>query len=309
MAAGLGLMRLQSRRDATAAPPAPDFRHPATYEVSLLQFDIAGFTAMSADVGPRVVLELLDRLYASFDRIVAKRGGLKVAIIGDAILVAAGVPDRLPLHVSARAIAKMAIDMMRTVETFTVAVGSKLKGHRLNARIGIHCGEVLAGIIGDRMPQFQVFGRAVDECQLMESSGELGHVHASADILRQLELVLAPVVPAGTPRRGRTTATLLSRLSPSVGALALEGGAGSKHPPTPTGSKVAPAPSSTPAAVPGAVGSGSSVCAASESAATAHQLPDASRSAAPDIRVVRRLPDGTGFVARDRSAALNGIAW
>lgn len=101
---------------------------------------------MSKDLGPQSVLELLDSMYTSFDRILRRRGALKIETIGDAIFVACGVPQALPLHKSARIIAKVALDMVASVKTFDHAWRAKLKSHRLAARIGIHCGEVLAGV-------------------------------------------------------------------------------------------------------------------------------------------------------------------
>ncbi len=112
-----------------------------------------------------------------------RRGVLKIETIGDAVIIASGVPDDVPLAKSARLIAKVALDMMAAVSTFDKALGDKLKGHKLAARIGIHCGSVLAGVVGDDMPRYQLCGKTMDEVQALESSSEPGRVHASAEIL------------------------------------------------------------------------------------------------------------------------------
>jgi class 3 adenylate cyclase len=213
----------------SAEPPASlDYRKPAKFDAALLQLDLVGFTAMSASVGPRQMLEILDRLFASFDKIIQKRGALKVALVGDAVIVASGLPTRLPLSVSCRVVAKIGLDMLRTLDAFQNVMGAaKLKNHKLRARIGIHCGPVLAGVLGDRCPSYQVFGETLDICQSLESGGEPGAVHASAEVLRHLEAIL----PDGT-------------------------------------------------------------------------------KAAPDIKVIKRMEDGTGFIGRDRAAAAElGIPW
>jgi hypothetical protein len=85
-------------------PIAPASRA-STYEVSLLLFDLVGFTSLSADVGPSRIVELLDDMYASFDRIVAHRGVRKIETIGDAFLVACGAPEPVDLVVSSATIA------------------------------------------------------------------------------------------------------------------------------------------------------------------------------------------------------------
>jgi class 3 adenylate cyclase len=95
-----------------------------------------------------------------------RRGALKIETIGDAILVASGVPESVPLKQSARTIAKVAIDMLAAVRTFDVALKNKLKGHKLIARVGIHCGTALAGVVGEDMPRYQLFGPVVDEVQV-----------------------------------------------------------------------------------------------------------------------------------------------
>lgn len=166
------------------------YRRAQTYEVSLLLFDLVGFTSLSADVGPRAVVELLDRMYASFDRIVSRRGARKIETIGDAFLVACGVPEPVDMITSASIVAKCALDMLRAVESFSTAWAGQLKGHKLQARIGIHCGRVLAGVIGDQMPRYQLFGTAVDECQALESSSEPGQVHASPELLNYLTMMV-----------------------------------------------------------------------------------------------------------------------
>lgn len=124
-----------------------EYRRANTYSAALLMFDLVSFTVMSQDLGPQAVLDLLERLYASFDRILQRRGALKIETIGDAMFVACGVPDALPLQKSVRTIAKVALDMVAVVNTLDTALSGKLKGHKLYARIGIHCGEVLAGLL------------------------------------------------------------------------------------------------------------------------------------------------------------------
>jgi hypothetical protein len=118
------------------------------------------------------------------------------------MLVAAGVPEAMDLRESAVIIARCAVAMQNKMRQFAHKIGpSKLKRNKLQSRIGIHCGKVLAGVIGDHMPRYQLFGLAVDEVQALESSAEPGTVHASAEILRQLQLppLTKPVAPRPQP--------------------------------------------------------------------------------------------------------------
>ena len=117
---------------------------------------------------------MLDGLYMEFDQIVARRKAYKVETIGDAFLVCCGAPvAKHPQH-SSVVIAKCALDMLEVVRGFQAPGGM-----RLRARIGVHCGPVMAGVIGTQMPRYQLFGRCVDRAGDMESGGIAGKVKAS----------------------------------------------------------------------------------------------------------------------------------
>ncbi len=180
-----------------AAEAHSSLYEPSTQLVSLLMFDLVGFTKLSAAIGPHKLVTMLDRLYASFDRIVRRRQAYKVETIGDAFLVSCGAPEVMPPEESAVIVAKCAIEMLRRVRSFT-APG----GHILQARIGIHLGRVMAGVISSHMPRYQVFGTEVDRVMLMESSGQPGRVHASDSILAHIasapDLQVVETLPDGT---------------------------------------------------------------------------------------------------------------
>ena len=121
---------------------------------------------------------MLDGLYLEFDQIVAQRGAYKVETIGDAFLVCCGAPTPRSPRESSVVIAKCALDMLEVVRGFRAPGGLKLQ-----ARIGVHCGAVMAGVIGTEMPRYQLFGRSVDKAGDMESGGEPGRVKASAELI------------------------------------------------------------------------------------------------------------------------------
>lgn len=149
-----------------------------TQPVALLMFDLVGFTALSAAIGPHSIVSLLDSLYAAFDKLVIARSAYKVETIGDAFLVCAGAPVPCPPSQAALAVVKLGIDMLALLRKFPAPDGWKLQ-----ARIGVHIGRVLAGVIGTRLPRYQLFGSEVDYASEMESSGEPGRLHASAAVV------------------------------------------------------------------------------------------------------------------------------
>jgi class 3 adenylate cyclase len=296
------------------------YRRPRTFVVSLLYFDLVGFTAMSQDLGPKFVVELLDRLYASFDRIVSRRGAAKVETIGDAFICSAGCPRRIPAEESVRIISKCAIDMIRVVDAFSSALGSKLRGYKLSARIGLHHGHVLAGVIGESLPRFQLFGPAVDICQEMEASSEPGRVHASKQFIGMLDQRISDQWRGGLLKPDRGSRLRSPLLAPRQALDSLFGSPRHKDGEMVTSLNHVEANrlSTDPLdevsweniKLRGGDESGTSDLRHSLVALSRHMpLLKSGARAIPDIKVVQLLPDGSGFIQRDRAALALGIPW
>src|SRR6476619_3246113 len=110
------------------------------------------------------VVRLLGEIYSGFDTVVEKLGLEKIKTIGDAYMVAAGVPLPRPDH--ARAVVLMALDMVEAMRS------SDDVGHLgLDLRIGINSGPVVAGVIGRKRFLYDLWGDAVNTASRMESQG------------------------------------------------------------------------------------------------------------------------------------------
>jgi hypothetical protein len=110
-------------------------------EVTVLFADIVGFTPLSERMAAEQLVALLDRVFARWDALAAEHGVEKIKTIGDAYMVAGGIP--IPRRDHAEAIADMALGMgaeLTQVEAET--------GLTLQLRIGIDSGPVVAGVIG-----------------------------------------------------------------------------------------------------------------------------------------------------------------
>jgi adenylate cyclase len=133
---------------------------------SILFADVAGFTPMSAQLEPEEVINLLNEIFTSFDSLVVERGLEKIKTIGDAYMVAAGVPVAREDH--ADAICDLALAMRDHLESHTFA------GRHLQMRIGVASGPVMAGIIGRRKFSYDLWGDTVNMASRMESTGTPG---------------------------------------------------------------------------------------------------------------------------------------
>jgi len=141
--------------------------------VTILFADIVGFTALSERISPDQLVNLLNLLFSEFDRLSDRYGLEKIKTIGDAYMVAGGLPDPNEYH--AMAIADMALDMMQVVRDF-----SRQHQTDLNLRIGINSGPVTAGVIGQKKFIYDLWGDAVNTASRMESQGIPGQIQVTA---------------------------------------------------------------------------------------------------------------------------------
>uniref|UniRef100_A0A8D2ZJT1 Guanylate cyclase n=1 Tax=Scophthalmus maximus TaxID=52904 RepID=A0A8D2ZJT1_SCOMX len=155
--------------------------------VTLYFSDIVGFTTISANSEPIDVVNLLNDLYTIFDAIIGNHDVYKVETIGDAYMVASGVPVPNGNRHAAET-ANMALDILSAVGTFKMR---HMPDVPVRIRIGLHTGPCVAGVVGLTMPRYCLFGDTVTTASRMESSGmpHRIHVHQSTvKILRDLHL-------------------------------------------------------------------------------------------------------------------------
>ncbi len=134
--------------------------------VSVLFADIVGFTPLAASMEPEDMVSQLNDVFTYFDGLAEKHGVEKMRTIGDAYMVAAGVP--IPSEDHARALAAMSLEML-----------AYPKPSALSFRIGINSGPVIAGVIGTRKFQYDIWGDTVNIASRMESHGEPGRIQIS----------------------------------------------------------------------------------------------------------------------------------
>ncbi len=145
-------------------------------QVTVLFTDFKGFTALSERLPPEELVAMINECFSAFDRITEKYGIEKIKTIGDAYMAAGGLPT--PNQTHATDVVRAALDIQRFMTDF--------KSHRqaenlpaFEIRIGIHTGPVVAGIVGIKKFQYDIWGDTVNTAARMESSGEVGQVNIS----------------------------------------------------------------------------------------------------------------------------------
>lgn len=180
---------------------------PELYEEVTIYFsDIVGFTTICKHSTPMEVVDMLNDIYKSFDHILDHHDVYKVETIGDAYMVASGLPKRNGNR-HAIDIAKMALDILSFMGTFEL---EHLPGLPVWIRIGVHSGPCAAGVVGIKMPRYCLFGDTVNTASRMESTGLPLRIHVSGStiaILRRTECQFLYEVRGETYLKGRGTET------------------------------------------------------------------------------------------------------
>jgi adenylate cyclase len=149
-------------------------------DVCVLFADIVEYTAYSHMMRPVDLVSELNDIFEMFDELAQKYGLEKIKTIGDAYLVVGGLPEPLQNHDTA--IANMALDMQNEISKV-----SRSDDKSFSLRIGIHCGSVVAGVIGSSKFAYDLWGDTVNVASRLEASGEPGKIHVSDQFQQRLQ--------------------------------------------------------------------------------------------------------------------------
>ena len=146
-------------------------------EASILFADLVGFTKLASGISPSETVVLLNHIFSLFDLAVDKYGLEKIKTIGDAYMVAGGVPIEDSEHL--KNVLQLAIKMMDIMETHNL-----FHNHDLSLRIGIATGPITAGIIGKKKFTYDVWGDTVNIASRMESTGLPGRIQVTSNVVK-----------------------------------------------------------------------------------------------------------------------------
>jgi class 3 adenylate cyclase len=148
-------------------------------DVTILFSDLVGFTKLSSRLSAADLVQLLNALFSEFDRLALGLGIEKIKTIGDAYMLVGGLPEPRPDH--AHAVADMALAMIGVVERMNRDLPTPLQ-----MRIGIHSGDVVAGVIGTHKFAYDIWGDAVNIASRMESHSMPNRIQVSAATQKHL---------------------------------------------------------------------------------------------------------------------------
>ena len=132
--------------------------------VSILFFDFVGFTNMTTQVNPKDLIEELSGIFSYFDEICLKHNVTRIKTIGDAYMATAGLGNNDAEH---------AVHLVRTGIDFInyLKQRNETSKYQWQCRIGIHSGNVIAGIIGKNRFAYDILGDDVNIAAKVESAG------------------------------------------------------------------------------------------------------------------------------------------
>lgn len=149
-------------------------------DVTVLFADMVGFTRLAERLPVVRVVDILNQAFCAFDRLTELYGLEKIKTIGDAYMIVGGAPTHRADHCDR--VAHMALHMQREMKRLSIELDEPL-----SLRIGIHCGNVIAGVIGRKKFVYDLWGDTVNTASRMESHGIEGGIQVSEAVYERLK--------------------------------------------------------------------------------------------------------------------------
>ena len=147
---------------------------------TVLFCDIKGFSKIASTISPDQLISTLNVVFSEFDYLVSFYGLEKVKTIGDAYMVASGLP--VPRDDHAEVVADLALEMRSTLDRL-----NEIFEQPLQVRIGINSGAVIAGVIGKKKLAYDLWGETVNIAARLESHGVVGGIQVGETTYQRIK--------------------------------------------------------------------------------------------------------------------------
>lgn len=149
-------------------------------EATVVFADIANFTPLSASMSAEALVEILDEIFAAFDAVAETHDLEKIKTIGDAYMMAAGLPNERSRDPASAL--RAALEMRDRLEGIAKRLGIDVK-----MRAGVHIGPVVAGVIGRSKFVYDLWGDSVNVASRMESTAPIGEIQVTEAVFERLK--------------------------------------------------------------------------------------------------------------------------
>ena len=143
-------------------------------QVTVIFTDFADFTKKVQQLSAQELVKELNICFKAFDHIIHDLGLEKIKTIGDAYMAAGGLNSKS----GAKEVALAAIQMKKFIDERNADpnISKKIK---FDMRCGINSGPVVAGIVGIKKFQYDIWGDTVNTAQRMEANCEINRINIS----------------------------------------------------------------------------------------------------------------------------------
>ncbi len=181
-------------------------------DVVILFADIVNFTKTSADLPASEVVALLNKVFSTFDHLVAEAGLEKIKTSGDAYMVAAGIGGKRPDDV--QRIADLALAMLDSVQNLNAIHRPKVA-----VRVGVHAGEATAGVVGSLKFYYDIWGDTVNLAARLQTAAKPGSIRVSETVHHALGAEYSFEDRGPTPLKGKGNLATYALLGRATHAL------------------------------------------------------------------------------------------
>lgn len=144
-------------------------------QITVLFTDFKAFSVAAEEISPDVLVRSVDYYFKKFDDIIEKHGLEKIKTIGDAYMCAGGLP--ISNETNAFDAFNAAEEILKFVEDTLLSPPEGI--HPFEIRIGLNTGPVVAGVVGTKKFQYDIWGNTVNIAARMESSSIPGKINIS----------------------------------------------------------------------------------------------------------------------------------